>query len=398
MVSGKIVEQPLPFRYVLTMKDAVPELAESIAWPEKVSKVHVHLGGSVPLYRLWEIAIHRGIRGLGDGYEEFINLLRINPNETRDLDSYLEAYDTIELIQSGPEALRESIIIATHRAYRTGGMTQLGPGGEGGSPAPLFKIGRLELRFNPMKRTGAVFLKGRHAGLYDVDRVIKAACEAVEDVEIGFRDEIQVGLIFCFGRDMTFDANRILAEKTQLWRQNSNKIIGIDLAGSESVNSLSTPKQLKEMKTVFDIAGEGLGRTAHVGETRHTDLPTFIKTIEALNPHRVAHPITALRAYWEKKDDRGLKLLRERKLVSELCVKSNLLTQAVQDIDEYRRILTTLDEFEIPYTFSTDAPCLQVTSLAEEFMLLLKHKAATPEQILRSLRVADECTFLRSDR
>jgi len=354
----------------------------------------VHLGGSVPLYRLWEIAIDRGIRGIGSGYEDFVSLLKIEGGKVKDLDSYLEVYDKIELIQSGPASVRESIIIAIHRAYRTGGMINVGPGGEGGSPESLFAIRRFELRWNPLKRTGAVFLKGSHAGLYDMDRVIKSAVNAVEEVEIGFHGDIQVGHIFCFGRDMTFEANMALAKKTRLWREKTNKIIGIDLAGHESVNSLSSARKLEEMRIVFDEAGPGLGRTVHVGETPHVDIETFIKTVETLHPSRVGHPIAAIRALWDKKDDRGLKLLKEREIVCELCVKSNLLTGAVKDIAEYGQIISTLDEYGIAYTFSTDAPSLQGTSLAEELLMLLSQNAATSEQILRALDTAERASFL----
>ena len=365
-----------------------------ITWPQNVTELHVHLGGSVPLYRLWEIAIDRGIRGVGSGYEDFINLLRIQDGKVKDLDSYLEVYDKVELIQSGPAAVRESVIIAVHRAYRTGGMVQVGPGGEGGSPESLFAIRRLELRWNPLKRTGAVFLKGSHAGLYDLDRVIKSAVNALEEVEIGFRGQIHVGHIFCFGRDLTFEANMALARKTRLWREKTNKIIGIDLAGNESINPLSNPRRLEEMRIVFEEAGPGLGRTVHVGETTHIDVETFVKTIETLTPSRVGHPIAALRALWDKKDDRGIKILKERKIVCELCVKSNLLTGAVKDLEEYGRILKTLDEYGIEYTFSTDAPSLQGTSLAQEILMLLDAHAATPEQVLRALKVADKASFL----
>ena len=365
-----------------------------IPWPKTVTELHVHLGGSVPLYRLWEIAVDRGIRGIGKSYDDFIDLIKIQSDKVRDLDSYLEVYDKIELIQSGPNAVRESIIIALHGAYRTGGMIHLGPGGEGGSPQPLFSIGQLELRFNPLKRTGAVFLKGAHAGLYDADRIIRAACAAVEDVEIAFHGKVKSGLIFCFGRDMTFEANKILAEKIVSWQEQSPKIVGVDLAGPESVNPLSDKKRLGEMKEVFDMIGPRLGRTIHVGETRHIDLPTFVATVEALNPKRVAHPIAALRGWWEKKDDRGLKLLKERGIGVELCVKSNLLTAAVASIEEYRNVLGTLDQFQIPYAFSTDAPSLQVTSLAEELILLLESGAATEEQVLRALRTAEKISFL----
>lgn len=375
-----------------TLGDPLREL--QIDWPKHVTELHVHLGGSVPLYRLWEIAIDRGIRGIGSGYEDFVSLLKIEGGKVKDLDSYLEVYDKIELIQSGPASVRESIIIAIHRAYRTGGMLNVGPGGEGGAPESLFAIRRFELRWNPLKRTGAVFLKGSHAGLYDMDRVIKSAVNAVEEVEIGFHGDIQVGHIFCFGRDMTFEANMALAKKTRLWREKTNKIIGIDLAGHESVNSLSSPRKREEMRIVFDEAGPGLGRTVHVGESHHVDIETFIKTIEALRPSRVGHPIAAIRALWDKKDDRGLKLLKEREIVCELCVKSNLLTGAVKDIAEYGRIIATLDEYGIDYTFSTDAPSLQGTSLAEELMMLLSQRAATPEQVLRALKTAERASFL----
>jgi len=371
---------------------------KSIKWPNSVTELHVHVGGSVPLYRLWEIAVERGIRGLGKGYDDFLSRVRIDGSKVHDLDSYLEVYDTIELIQSGPDAIRQSIIIAIHRAYRTGGMAHLGPGGEGGDPDPLFSIGRLELRLNPLKRTGAVFHKGKHAGLYDVDRIIKSCCDAVEDVALAFRGKIEVGLIFCFGRDMTYEANMILAEKTAQWKEVYPCIVGLDLAGSEAVNPLNDAKKLEEMSQVYKEAGKGLGHTVHVGETTHIDIDTFIKTIEAINPQRVAHPIVAYRAYIENKDDRGFKLLKERNIVCELCVKSNLLTRALPSLEEYGKFINILDKYEIPYTFNTDAPSLQVSSLAQEILMLLEHGLINEEQILRSFKAADEFSFLNINR
>jgi adenosine deaminase len=365
-------------------------------WPETVTELHAHLGGSVPLYRLWEIAVDRGIRGLGSGYENFINYVKIDKDKVKDLDSYLEVYDTIELIQSGPAALRESIIIAIHQAYRTGGMVHLGPGGEGGSKSSLFKIGKLELRFNPLKRTGAVFLKGRHAGLYDVDRVIKSACDAAEEVEIGFKGAIKVGLIFCFGRDMTFEANRVLAEKTALWSEKTDKIIGVDLAGHESVNPLSDPQKLQEMSDVFSIVPQKLGRTIHVGETPHVDLDTFLKTLKALHPQRIAHPIVAFKSLWKHGDERGVKLIKDMELTCEFCVKSNLLTKAVASVNEYTHIINTCDQYGIDYTFSTDAPALQMTSLAEELTELLKEQIITPVQLRKALKTADQKSFIKN--
>jgi adenosine deaminase len=365
-----------------------------IPWPREVTELHVHLGGSVPLSRLWEIALDRGIRGIGVGYEDFVGMLDLRES-LPDLDSYLNVFDKIELIQSGPAAVRESVITAVHHAYSRGGMVYAhGQRGISDVPSSLFALRRLELRWNPLKRTGTVFLKGSHAGLYDLDRIIKSSLDAVDEVESALKHRIQVGHILCFGRDMTFEANRALARKIRLWRERSPKIIGIDLAGHESLNPLCSPRQLEEMRIVFDEAGPKLGRTIHLGETPHVDMRTFVNTIEALQPTRLSHPIEAVRALREQRNDRGLKIMAERGIVCELNVRSSILTGAVSEIKEYRTILDTFDRYGIRYTFSTDAPSLLDTTLAQELILLVQSGAAGCDQILLALRTADDASFL----
>jgi adenosine deaminase len=362
-----------------------------------ITELHVHLGGSVPIYRLWEMGIARGIRGVAHSYEEFIRLLHRSPETSGDLDQYLAIFDIVELIQAGPSAVQESILIAINGAYRTGGMTRLGPGGEGGDPDPVFAINQLELRFNPMKRTGMLFSRGEPAGLFDVDRIIRAACEAAEESEIAYRGGIKTGLIICFARDLSWEVNRTLAEKVQYWKKTQGKIVGVDLAGPESTMSLENPADLEQMAELYDIAaGDDLGRTVHVGETAHVSLDTFVATIKALKPHRVAHPVIAARAYWDTKDARGLEILAERDICCELCVKSNLLTRAIASAQEYGRFLKTLDEFGIRYTFSTDSPALQMTTLANELEFLAQNDAITAEQLLKALDNADDVTFIKS--
>ncbi len=362
----------------------------------QLTELHVHLGGSVPIYRLWEMGIARGIRGVAHSYHEFIRMLHRNQETAGNLDQYLEIFDTVELIQAGPEAVQESILIAINGAYRTGGMTRLGPGGEGGDPDPVFSINRLELRFNPMKRTGMLFSRGEPSGLFDVDRIIRAACEAAEESEIAYRGDIQTGLLFCFGRDLSWEVNRTLAEKIQHWKKTHPKIVGIDLAGPESSMALDSESDLEKMAEIYDIAaGDDLGRTVHVGETPHVSVETFVKTIKALKPHRVAHPVTAARGFWDDKDARGLEILAENDICCELCVKSNVLTQAIRSAEEYGRFLKTLDEFGIRYTFSTDSPALQMTTLANELEFLVEHEAINQEQLLKALANAEEATFIR---
>ncbi len=361
----------------------------------EVTELHVHLGGAVPIYRLWEMGMARGIRGVAHSYSDFIRLLHRGADHVRDLNEYLEIFDMVELIQAGPQAVAESIRIAINGAYRTGGMRTLGPGGEGGDPNPVFAITQLELRFNPMKRTGVLLSKGGVSGLFDVDRIIRAACESIEESELAYRGEIHSGLIICFGRDMSWEANRTLAEKTNLWAKRHQKVVGIDLAGPESAMTLENPADLEQMAELFEIAGGAIGRTVHVGETPHVSLDTFINTVKALKPHRVAHPVVAARSFWDTGDARGLELLAERGITCELCIRSNILTRAISSAEEYGRFLTTLDSFKIPYTFSTDSPALQLSTLAGELEFLLQAEAVTPEQLIRAFENAEQCTFLK---
>jgi adenosine deaminase len=361
-----------------------------------VTELHVHLGGSVPLYRLWEMGVQRGIRGVGDSYEDFISLLHRSSDRLGNLDDYLEIFDTVELIQAGPQAIKDSVLIAINGAYRTGGMVKLAPGGEGGDPEPAFSITQLELRFNPLKRTGAHITRTGVSGLYDVDRIIRAVCEGAEESEIAYRGKIKTGFICCFGRDMSWETNKLLAEKIAIWRKTQDKVVGVDLAGPESVLPLDNDKDIQKMADLFEIAcGDELGRTIHSGETTHTTIDIFIETLNAIKPSRVAHPIVAAKAYWEKGDDRGLKLLSDQKICCELCVKSNLLTKALDTAEDYKRFIETLDNYGVRYTFSTDSPALQLTTLGNELEFLLANKAISPEGLLTALRTAREVSFIK---
>lgn len=365
-----------------------------------VTEQHVHLGGSVSIYRLWEMGQIRGIRGLGN-YEDFIRQAHLRPDSIHSLDEYLRIFDLVEAIQSGPQSLRESIHVAVNGAFRTGGMRRLGPGGEGADQEPALAVRKLELRLCPLKRTGAPFLRGEHAGLYDLDRVIMAACEAAAETEVVHRGAMQVGLIFCFGRDLTWEANTVLAEKTRRWREKYPNLIGIDLAGSERVRSLADPSDRARLRELFsEAAGAGpdaLGRTIHCGETPYVDLETFIATIQALEPQRVSQPLAAAHAYWDRGDDRGLRLLAERGITCELCPWSNHVTGALS-LERAGALLSLLDRFHIGYSLNTDSPALQKTSLALEIELLLSRGGAQPEQISRAFVTAEKSTFLARRR
>lgn len=352
-----------------------------------VVEQHVHLGGAVPIHRLYEAAVDRGIRLPVQSYEEFASLLHRRRDNSGTLERYLEIYEVAERIQSGPQAVRESVLIALNGAARTGGAAVVLEEGEALTPArQQLPIRALELRFNPMKRNGH--------GVWDLDRVMLAACSAVEEIRTATKGKMRAGLLVCLGRDLPHEENLILARKVARWSEQGLPVVGIDLAGPESANPLKDKAALEQMADLFREAGARVGRTIHCGETRSVDLDTFVQTVKALEPQRIGHPLAALRAYFEQDDDRGLRLMAERGIVAELCVLSNLLTGAIAAIEDYRGVLETLDRYGIGYTFSTDAPALQKSTLASELDLLLRRHAATAQQVERSFEVATRSTFI----
>ncbi len=358
---------------------------------EGVVELHVHLGGAVPIHRLFEAAVDRGIRLPVTTYEEFSDLLHRRADNSGSLEEYLEVYEVAERIQSGPKALRESVLIALNGAARTQGSSRVSNDGEAVTPVRAqLPIRALELRLNPMKRNSG--------GIWDLDRVMMAACSAVSEIKTAYKGRLRAGLIVCLGRDLPSDQNRVLAEKAALWASEGLPIVGIDLAGPESAQPLDDPEALEEMAEIFASAGDKVGRTVHCGETTAIGLDTFLNTIEALKADRVGHPLVVARAFWENGDDRGLVAMRDKGIVAELCVVSNLLTGAVKDIETYGKLLRLFDEYDVKYTFSTDAPALQKTTLASELMLLLKNEAATPDQLERSFKHAAEASFLPSPK
>ncbi len=384
-------------------REQVRRRMRKMKWPAHVTETHLHLGAALWLGSLRALSVLGGVRAIGPNAQEFAKSFHLDPSKIGNLAQYLNhqaenlntvrgSYERAELVQSGPVQLGNSISLALDQIFSYGGclLEQ-----EGQDAEPIYRVNRIELRFNPLKRTAATNMTdGRIEGFYDVDKIMVAANGAIQLGQITAENQIQAGLILCFGRELPHKTNMILAEKAESWRQQHPHLIGIDLAGPEAANPLSTPESLEQAKELFDLAGANLGRTVHVGESTHVDIETFIKTIEALNPHRVAHPIAAYRAWADSGDDRGLKLMHEREITAELCFISNLTTKAVPSPDFFKEMLRTFDKFEIGYTFGTDAPGLQRRTHAEELALLLLTEAASEEQILRSIEVGNRASFL----
>jgi adenosine deaminase len=198
---------------------------------------------------------------------------------------------------------------------------------------------------------------------------------------------VKACLLFCLAREFSYDQNEIILEKAI--RYHERGVLGIDLAGPESVNLELRLKDAQQYEKLFSRArAAGLKTTVHTGETSHTAGEGVIATLRYLKPHRIGHGIRA--AYNED----ALARLADSGVVLELCPSSNLQTNAVKDLNEFGFILSRFKEHKIPFTINTDGPYLLDTNLAKEALILLDSNILTEREVHECFRIAREASFI----
>jgi adenosine deaminase len=323
--------------------------------------LHIHVGGSVAPHIMWSIAHSQGFKLPTKDYFEFVELITVNPKKVRSLDDYLRImHDVTEKIQSSPSAIERSVYEIIGKEYR-GSL-----------------VGRIELRFNPMKRN----LHGER----DLDHIIHAAIRGMDRATLEYG--VQAGLIFCLAREFKPELNEILLEKAIRYRDRG--VIGIDVAGPES-HTIELDESVARYEKLFARAREaGLGTTIHTGETASSGAEGVIAVLDRLKPSRIGHGIRA--AY----SDEALTRLADSGALLEICPTSNLHTRAVRHLEEFRFILGALQQRKIPFSINTDGTYLCRTNLRREYKLLVDAEILTPAEADACNEAAYGASFLAS--
>ena len=278
--------------------------------------LHIHVGASVAPHIMWSIAHSQGFKLPTKDYFEFVEMITVNPKKVKSLDDYLKImHEVTEKIQSSPSAIERSVYEIIGKEYR-GSL-----------------VGRIELRFNPMKRN----LHGER----DLDHIIHAAIRGMDRAMLEYG--VEAGLIFCLAREFKPELNEILVEKAIKYRDRG--VIGIDVAGPES-HTIELDESVSRYEVLFARAREaGLGTTIHTGETRSSGAEGVMAVLDRLKPDRIGHGIRA--AY----SDEAVQRLADTATFLEICPTSNLHTRAVRHLEEFRYILGTLQSKGVPSSF-----------------------------------------------
>lgn len=328
--------------------------------PDFLCDLHIHVGGAVAPHILYSIAMQQGFKLPTKDYWEFVDLITARGDRVASLDDYLKImHQWTEKIQSSPYAIERSVYEIIGKEYRSS------------------RVDLIELRFNPMKRN--------LGGERDLDHIIHAALRGMDVAVLEYG--VKACLIFCLAREFTYEQNEIILDKAIKYQ--GRGVLGIDLAGPESVNLELRQKDAQRYEKLFAKArAAGLKTTVHTGETSHTSGEGVIAALRYLKPHRIGHGIRA--AY----NDEAMDMLADSGVVLELCPSSNLKTRAVKDLQEFGFICSRFKERKIPFTINTDGPYLLDVNLATESTLLLDNEVLTQEDLHECFRVAREASFI----
>jgi adenosine deaminase len=227
----------------------------------------------------------------------------------------------------------------------------------------------LELRYAP------TFTQMGHGLTFE--KIQEAIVRGVKIAEAKY--PIAVGLLCTLQRILPVaDAERVM----EFVSSNTDTFVGIDLADNE-VGFDSKP-----FREVFKAAKRaGLGITVHAGEADVPKAPRFVMdAIEILGATRIGH---GLQVY---KDPEVMKIVRDQKVVLELCPTSNVLTNAVPSVEQhpFRKLM----DFGIHTTINTDDPSIFNTNLVKEYELLQRHQGLTEAEFKKCAQYAAESSFI----
>jgi adenosine deaminase len=317
-----------------------------------LTELHVHLGAAVTPAIMWGIAHAQGIRLPTKDYWAFRDLITVG-RRRRSFQAYLDLFHWTELIQSSPIAVERSVYEVIGGAYRKNNVTQI------------------ELRFNPMKRN--------RGGEQDLDHIIAAAVRGMDRAVLEY-PQVRAGLIFCLDRAFSYELNEIIAAKAIAWRDRG--VVAVDIAGP-----VEPAFRFADYAGLFgQIRRAGLGVTVHAGETGGPE--EVREAVEALEPTRIGHGVKAAL------DSRVMDMLRERGVVLEVCVSSNLNTRVVRSLGEMRDLVRRLLDHDVRLALSTDGPEMLQRYLYDEIGTVLRHNILTFDEVKRSLDVAREASFV----
>lgn len=321
-----------------------------------LAELHAHLGASIHPSVYWQIAHSQGFKLPQKDYQAFVEYITLHPGKEIPMKEYFDKiyHPVLDILSSGTYAVERATYAIMSGAYRANNMTLI------------------ELRNNPMKHN--------HEGQEDLDHIIMAMLRGMERALLEY-EKLSAGIILCLDRQFPFAMNEIIVEKAIKYHKRG--IIAIDFANYDTGDF-----HFKDYTNLVHKAREhGLHVTAHTGETADTN--DMWEALEFISPERIGHGIKA--AY----DKKLMAELAKREVVLEICPLSNLMTKAVENVEEIRFIIRTFIENNVLFCINTDWPeIIKDAHLHKQLEFLVSEKILSMEEVERCNKIAFSHSFI----
>jgi len=258
---------------------------------DKLPKIelHCHLDGSIRVDTIIDIAKKENIKL--DSYEKCdVEKLVQVPNDCTSLNEYLKRFDLANKVMQKSEYIKRITFELLEDAQKE-------------------NVKYIEVRFAPL-----LHLNG---GL-SIEEIIQSAIDGINEAEKIY--DIKGNLILCCMRTMSEEDAILVVEEGKKFLNKG--VVGIDLAGPEEEGFV------KKYKNALELANKyGYKITIHAGEAASGQ--NVIDAINIGKAQRIGHGVRIK----DMKD--AYDLVKQTKVVLEMCPTSNIQTKAVENFNDY---------------------------------------------------------------
>lgn len=282
-------------------------------------ELHCHLDGSVSPKVIYRLAQQQGI-ALPARWSDFLKLVQV-PEHVRDLGAYIHCFDfVLTLLQTAPALTAAAYDVVAQAAQD--------------------HVRYIEVRFAPELHT--------QQGL-TLNEIISAVITGLHQAQADFG--VTAAALVC--GMVTSPLATAKATFTAAQPFLGRGVAGGDFAGNEAASSPAALAPAVKMAQKL-----GLPMTLHTGECH---CATSVLETAALGVKRLGHGIAIA------EDKAALSKLAQHDVVLELCLSSNLQTQAVSSLAAYP--VKALQASGISFTINTDNRTVSHTTLTREYAL-----------------------------
>jgi len=325
-----------------------------MASSECIIELHVHADGSLPIHTAMKLIREQPSLFSPKQLKEFedpalVRKLLTVPEDCDSLEEYLRCFELpLKLLQT-PKSMWIAGCELVEELDRQG-------------------VTYAEIRFAPQLHSGNIEPGKKFA---HEEEILKSFLEGIEYALK--RTHVRVNVILCMMRNLPEGNDGSAANIRTLFlatKYLGKGVVAVDLAGAEARDATS------EFKLFFDIAAEqGIPFTIHAGEAGSDAWRVdSIERAIAFGARRIGHGVAL-------DNSRELRrLVREKSIVVECCLTSNLQTKAVDGGIENHPIKRLIDE-GILVTLNTDNMTVSNTTLQKEYELAKSGLGFTDEDI-----------------